>query len=208
MVLLRQTKMKAFVLTFVFFACMYVCSNAQDKKNELRTGSPGAYFFDEKPFRWYKIQGLSFLTYFSFRRYLGSNHVVSIAYSSFFLPYGIPERYFYKDEILKRHFRLFEIAYLYRLNIGTDFTMLPISGLKYRFRGGELFHEIYVNHGSWIEQHSGYRFYHDFGLSAGLSAKYRFWKNLNIGISADYTRYFAEASPYQLTTMVSIGYAF
>jgi hypothetical protein len=201
-------KMKALILATTLCVGVHVHLNAQDKKNELQIGSPGAYFFDDSPFRWHMINFFPFISHVSYRRLIGQNNVLSLQYCYYALynrePYGTLE----PNEIVNRRFTSLDIIYLYKLRLGNDLSLFPFSGIKYRFHGGELFHESYVIRGPWVEEHFGYRFYHEFGLSAGLSAKYRFWKNFNIGISADYTRYFAEASPYQLTTMVSIGYEF
>lgn len=102
--------MKVFVLTFVLFACMYVCSDAQDKKNELRIGLPGAYFFDDKQFRWYRTEGFLFIPSISYRRHISPHHAVSIGYISYFLPYGILDRPHYTNEILVRNFDLIVIS--------------------------------------------------------------------------------------------------
>ena len=201
-------KMKALILATTLCVGVHVHLNAQDKKNELRIGSPGAYFFDDSPFRWHKINFFPFISHVSYRRLIGQNNMLSLQYSYHALYYVKPNEILEPNEIERRRFTSLDIIYLRKLGIGGDFSILPFSGIKYRFHGGELFHVTYFDHGYWLEEHSDYRFYHEFGLSAGLSAKYRFWKNFNIGISADYTRYFAEASPYQLTTMVSIGYEF
>ena len=189
-------------------------TQAQNKKNEIRVGVPlSVYFFDISPIKIHRIKTretayIPIPTYFSYSRLVGIDFFISARLINYSLSYEDFSRANYNDEILSRHF--FASAILLKKRIVSLFNFnvdISLGGI-YRFSGGELFHVGYINHGTWIEEHLDYRPYNDFGFSIGNDVKCKLYKRFSLGLEIDYTRYFTEVSPNQLSTAIFLGYEF
>ena len=203
---------------------MSIFAHAQNKKNEIRIGVPfGVSFFDNSPEKIHRIStrtknhgGISYVpipTYFSFGRILHENLLLSFKLVYYDLNYEDYTRLNYKDEILGRHFYVFSVSLKYRVMPNNSWSSNSwyihiLSGINYRFSGGELFHVRYFDHGAWREEILDYRAYNDFGLSIGTEVQYKIYKNFSLGAEIDFTRYFSDVSPNQLSTAIFIGYEF
>ena len=178
---------------------MSIFAHAQNKKNEIRVGVPGAYFFEKSP---YRFNAVPVPTFFSFTRFLQRKIAVNIEYRYYSLSGENGTNYF--GRIKKREFHQLASSINYTYYSNNSFKLSLNTGINYRFSGGELFHISY----GWIEEYLGYRPYNDFGFSIGNDVKCKFYKRFSLGLEIDYTRFFTEVSHNQLSTAVFIGYEF
>lgn len=184
-----------------------VFAQAQNRKNEIKTGTPGAYFFDKSPFRLHDFRDVPLPTHFAYLRKVSNIFYLEFEYSYFWLAGEKGENYF--GRIYKRVFH----------NIGASINSIVFNkkkaeisldaGVDYRFKGGELYHVRfnYINGIPW-EEILDSRIYNEFGISCGIQIKYNFYKRFNVGIKAGLARYFTDVSPNQLSTAFFLGYQF
>ncbi len=182
-------------------------TQAQNKKNEIRIGVPGAYFFEKSIYRIHNLKSVPIPTYLSYSRKINNKISISANYCFYWLG-GDQKDLIYNGLTLSRHFDVINTLVNYEFYRVDKISISSFYGLSFRFSGGELFHVRYIDHGAWREEFLDYRAYNDFGLSVGTQMKYNFYKRFSIGGEIDYTKYFTPISPNQLSTAMFIEYEF
>ncbi|MGE5357262.1 MAG: hypothetical protein ACM3PT_13605 [Deltaproteobacteria bacterium] len=201
--------MKYFLLIISIYISLGLNAQANTKKNQVKLGVPGAYFFDDESYRFHSMKDIIYLpTYISYSRKINSFSSLSLNYNYLWLPYNHDSRLFEKNEIMRRSFAI--ICFQLNLNFKIKKKINPYFslGAVYRFYGGELFHLGYINHGHWREAFVDSRGYNDFGISFTSGINYSFYKNFNVGTEIGFTRYFSKISPNMLSTTIFFGYNF
>ncbi len=184
-----------------------ISTQAQNKKNEFRIGIPGAYFFEESIYRIHNLKSVPIPTYLSYSRKINNKISISANYYFYWLG-GDQKDIIYNGLTLSRHFDVINTLVNYEFYRIDKISISSFYGLSFRFSGGEVFHVRYINHGTWGEEILDYRAYNDFGLSIGTEVQYKIYKSFSLGAEIDFTRYFSDVSPNQLSTAVFIGYEF
>lgn len=202
------------VLIVSVILCLSSFIQAQDYKNEIKVGLPlGIYFFDNTSITVHRLNTreipyIPLPTFFSYTRHMNKNFAITANLMYYWLVYGDHGGIFFPGEILRRDFFSSSLIIKNYLLVYPKIKIGALIGGVYRYYGGEMIHLRYINHGTWLEDFVEFRQYIDFGISIGTETKYKFSKRLNVGFNIDYTRYFAEISPNQLSTAIFLGYEF
>ncbi|HRQ30027.1 MAG TPA: hypothetical protein PLU49_08120 [Saprospiraceae bacterium] len=201
------------ILIICIILCLSSFIQAQHYKNEIKVGVPlGVYFFDNTSITVHRLntRGIPYIplpTFFSYTRHMNKNFAITANFMYYWLVYGDPGRLFFPGEILLRGFYSSSVIIKNNLVMNPKFKIGVLLGGVFRY-GDELVHLATLDHGTWREAIIDNRPYKDFGILIGTETKYNFTKRLNVGFNIDYTRYFAETSPNQLSTAIFLGYEF
>lgn len=201
------------ILIICIILCLSSFIQAQNYKNEIKVGVPlGVFFFDNTSITVHRLNTreipyIPLPTFFSYTRHLNKNFAITANLMYYWLVYGDHEGLFFPGEILLRGFYSSSVIIKNNLVMNPKLKIGVLLGGVFRY-GDELVHLATLDHGTWREAIIDNRPYKDFGIIIGTETKYNFTKRLNVGFNIDYTRYFADISPNQLSTAIFLGYEF
>lgn len=192
----------------LFILSLSIYTQAQNAKNEVQIGVPGAYFFGESVFRLHNLKSIPIPTSIVFSRKLNKSFGVKAGFDYYWLGGDILEKKIYYGFVLARHVSETHIGIFHEISI-TDKIVFH-SSIIFQYRGGgEIFHVRYTTTGGirW-EAIADSRKYQDLGIGIAAQITIGVYRNYSIGGRIRYSRYIAEPSPNQLSSSFFVGYKF